>query len=386
MRAIALHLPINMKLKTKAVRQTAQVSNNLTITKKYQTIKLGIDWHAQEYRVVRLIDDSNPEPAQRFKPAAFLSWVTKQLTQAQKVYSCYEAGAGGFVLHRQLIALGVINYVVVPRKLDPQNQRVRNDQRDAAHLAQNLNLYVRGNHKAMSLVHVPSPEQEQRRQQSRHRQALQKDRLALASRGRCLLLCQGWIESNQWWKPSRWDRLRPHLPPWLVQELEIDRQLILAIDDKHREVVKAVEACASGDRPVGMGALSWEEINREVCDWHRFKNRKQPGAYTGLTGGVESSGDYRCDLPITKAGNIRLRVLLIELAWRMVRYQSQCPLIQRWRRVLLNPKPNKRARKRAIVAVARQLMTELWRWQTDLTTPKRLGWIMVADKQGQSQS
>jgi len=97
--------------KPKAQKQ-AEVSNNLRITKPYETIKLGIDWHAHHYRVVRIIDNAGPEPAQRFSPDHFLLWVEKQKQMAQQVYSCYEAGAGGFVLHRQLTAQSVTNYVV----------------------------------------------------------------------------------------------------------------------------------------------------------------------------------------------------------------------------------------------------------------------------------
>jgi hypothetical protein len=33
---------------------------------QYEVIKLGIDWHAAQYRVVRIIDGSGPERAQRF--------------------------------------------------------------------------------------------------------------------------------------------------------------------------------------------------------------------------------------------------------------------------------------------------------------------------------
>ena len=102
---------------------TSDVRAGQVANKKYQTIQLGIDWHAAQYRVVRLIDGAGPEPAQRFEPWAFLAWVKKQLTLAQKVVSCCEAGAGGFVLHRQLTELGVLNYVVAPRSLDPRNIR-----------------------------------------------------------------------------------------------------------------------------------------------------------------------------------------------------------------------------------------------------------------------
>jgi transposase len=357
-------------------RKKPAESQELSLTKKYNTIKLGIDWHAGYYKVVRIIDEAGPEPAQRFAPEQYLQWVEKQLTLADKVYSCYEAGPGGYVLHRALISRGVNNFVVVPRNLDAEGKRVRNDSREARELAQNLDRYLRGNDKAMRVVRVPTPEQEQKRQQSRQRQQMQKHRLALAAQGRSLLLAQGWRASNNWWRPRGWPTLRAQLPEWIAQALDVYHRLIVQVDQALKALTSAVTQAAPARRPRGLGALTFEEIDREVADWSRFTNRKSPGAYVGLVGGVEQSGAYKCDLPITKAGHMRLRRLLIELAWRMVFYQSQAPLIQKWKSVLLNPKAHRRARKKAIVAVARQLMVDLWRWRTGRATPEQLGWIM----------
>lgn len=61
----------------------------------------------------------------------------------------------------------------------------------------------------------------------------------------------------------------------------------------------------------------------------------------------------------------------------MVRWQPDSPLIQRWKHALLNPKAHARARKKAIIAVARRLAVDLWRWRTGRTTPEQLGWIMI---------
>jgi len=345
----------------------------------YETIKLGIDWHAREYRVVRIIDGSGPEPAQRFCPAAFLLWVSKQLNLASKVYSCYESGAGGFVLHRQLTELGVTNYVIAARKLDRDHPGVQNDALDARELAMDLDRYVRGNPKALRTVYVPSPEQEQRRQQVRQRGQLRNHRLSLAAQGRSLLLGQGWVVSNRWWNKSQWELLAKRLPVWLVERLEIFRRLIVVVEEELKGLTKAIEQSASSLRPKGMGALTLEQIEREVCDWKRFKNRKSVGSYAGLTGGVSASGQYQCDLPITKAGNVRLRTALIELAWRWVVYQPKCKLVQHWRKVLLSPQAHKRARKRAVIALSRALFVELWRWKTGRKKAEDLGWIMIPE-------
>jgi transposase len=344
---------------------------------QYEVIKLGIDWHAAQYRVVRIIDGSGPEPAQRFAPDRFLLWVAKQLTLAKQVYSCYESGAGGFVLHRQLTKMGVINYVIAARKLDRDQRGVQNDALDARDLAMDLDRYVRGNSKALRRVFVPTPEQEQRRHQVRQRNQLRAHRLSLAAQGRCLLLSQGYREANTWWKKNQWERLQQTLPAWLVERLEIHRRLIVVVEEELKTMTAAIEQCACPQRPKGMGALTLEQIEREVCDWSRFKNRKSIGSYAGLTGGVSASGDYHCDLPITKAGNVRLRTALIELAWRWVSYQHDCKLVQRWNKVFYGVGVHKRARKRAIIALARALFVDLWRWKTGRKKPEDLGWQMI---------
>ena len=80
---------------------------------------------------------------------------------------------------------------------------------------------------------------------------------------------------------------------------------------------------------------------------------------------------------LTKAGNRRLRTDLVELAWRLLLYQPKYYLVKKWKPVLLNPKAHARARKRAIIAFARQLLIDLWRWQTGRRTPEQLGWVMT---------
>ena len=163
----------------------------------------------------------------------------------------------------------------------------------------------------------------------------------------------------------------------MVEILTTFRELIEHFQKAIDAVQRKIEKAAPKLRPRGLGALGFEEIRREVADFGRFKNKKQPGGYVGLAGGVSASDKMKLDLPITKAGNRRLRAMLIETAWRWVFYQPQSKLVQRWSGVLLNPESHRRGRKRAIVAVARQLFVDLWRWQTGRATPEQLGWVMT---------
>jgi transposase len=115
-------------------------------------------------------------------------------------------------------------------------------------------------------------------------------------------------------------------------------------------------------------------LDREVCDWSRFRNRRQVSSYTGLCPGEYSSGGKRLQGSVTKHGNPRLRAALVELAWRLVRFQPQYPPVRK-RLALLAPgaRATGAVRKKAIVAVARQLAVDLWRLNTHQTTAEKLG-------------
>jgi transposase len=343
----------------------------------YDEIKLGIDWHAEHYRVSRMVDGTPPQPAQRFTPDAFLDFARKQLTLAKKVYSCYEAGPGAYFLHRQLTQLGVVNYVVHPVNLDPQHKHVATDKTDSRQLALNLDRFLHGNDKAICPVYVPDPQEEQRRALARQREQLRKQRHRLANIGRSLLLTQGWREKTTWWKNSRWAVLSTGLPDWLRQQLEVWRGLLQAVEEQLVQSTRTVEATAPKVRPRGLGPLTFAALLAEVCRWQRFKKARQIGGYTGLCGAVSSSGPRHLDLSIAKTGNSRVRRLLVELAWRIVLYQPNYPPAKKHAPVLLGLRSHARRKKQLIVALARQLAVDLWRWQTGQVTPQQLGWIMT---------
>ena len=355
----------------------AQVASEASAQTPYQQIKLALDVHAASIVVVRMIDGAKPQPPQTFKPADFLAWAKKQAALAQEVISCYEAGPTGFWLHRKLTALGVCNYVVCPTRLDERHHGVANDRTDALELATRLDRYLAGNDRALAVVRVPTEAEEQKRAHKRQRQQLREQRLSLAAQGRSLMLLHGRRETNHWWKADRWQRLEPELAAWLVERLKVFRDLIVTVDQAVRQLTGELEAKAPKVLPKGMGRLTYQAVETEVAAWDRFKNRRQVGSYAGLTGGVSASGQSSADLSITKAGNRRLRTDLVELAWRLLLYQPNYYLVKKWKSVLLNPKAHARARKRAIIAFARQLLIDLWRWQTGRRTPEQLGWVMT---------
>jgi transposase len=363
-------------MKTTNQQNNAQVDGAIVVSKPYRCIKLGLDVHADSIRVVRMIDGATPQPAQKMTPQEFPQWAAKQLSLADKVCSCYEAGPLGYGLHRKLLALQIENIVIRPQVLDEYRKRVKTDKTDALALVKRLDAYVRGNRKAFAVVRVPTEQEEQERTVSRQREQLVREVRRLGAQGRSLMLFHGFHIHGVWWR-LQWKTLEEKLPDWLVERLEVFRALLKVLDAQIRKLTQGVEAQAPAARPRGLGALSFEVIRREIGDWRRFSNRRQIGSYTGLCAGVSSSGGSRKTLSINKCGNPRLRSSLVTMAWRLVHYQPRCRLIQKWKRVLLKSQAAAGARKKAIVAVARQLAVDLWRWQTGRIQPDQLGWQMT---------
>lgn len=339
-------------------------------TGKAKLIKLGLDIHADSYRVVRQLDHATPQPAQKFTPEKFLEWAAKQTAQAEQVHSCYEAGPFGYRLHRQLLALGIQNVVVRPQNWDELGKGVKTDKTDALALVQRLDRYVQGNTKALAVITVPTPEQEQERALSRHREQLQRDRQTHEAQGRSLLLYQGRRVSGQWWREAAWEKLSPGLPEWLSQQLENLRSLILLADRLLAKVSVQIQSQAQ-PQPKGFGLLTSEILKREVLDWHRFKNRRQVASLTGMCPGVRASGRKSISGSISKHGNPRLRRTLVELAWRAARFQPDYGPVKKWQSVLAS-KAHPGGRKKAIVAIGRRLAIDLWRLATGRATAQQL--------------
>jgi transposase len=98
----------------------------------------------------------------------------------------------------------------------------------------------------------------------------------------------------------------------------------------------------------------------ELFAWRQFGNRKQVGGCVGLTPTPYQSGASQREQGISKAGNRRLRRLLVELAWCWLRWQPDSELSRWYRRRFGGG--NGRSRKVGVVALARKLLIALWKY------------------------
>ena len=346
-----------------------QVSQKRAPVEAGVTVKFGLDVHAAQITVCRQIDGQVAQPAQKFGWRECVEWLEAHVKAGAIVSSCYEAGPCGYGLHRQLTALGVVNYVVVAQRWDEQNQRVKTDARDARALCDRLDRYVRGNTTAFSLVRVPTPEQEQRRAVGRQRGTLVKERQRCVVRGHGLMLGQGVRAPEGWWEPKRWAQFRLELPEWLRAAVQTWQQYAERLEEEVDSWTAQVVAQGGGGRaPKGVGALTAALLHGEMLDWSRFQNRRQVASYTGLCPSEHSSGERRRQGAISKHGNPRVRHCLVEAVWRLLQWQPDYAPLRK-----LRAATGKRTRKRLAVAAARRLAIDLWRLNTGQCTAEKLG-------------
>ena len=153
-------------------------------------LKLGLDMHYRQVTVAMQEDCGPLKAVGKLSQDGFWGWVQKKQKEGWEVYSCYEAGASGYWLHRDLVGIGIKNQVVAP-KATGQDKRQKTDRRDSAELLDCLDQYLRGKKTALNPVAIPSLELEKNRALVRFHRQLMADRSRYESRGKGLLCAQG---------------------------------------------------------------------------------------------------------------------------------------------------------------------------------------------------
>ncbi|HEY2293293.1 MAG TPA: IS110 family transposase [Thermoanaerobaculia bacterium] len=294
------------------------------------------------------------------------------------IISCYEAGRDGFWLHRYLEHQGIENLVVDAASIEVnrRRRRAKSDNLDATKLVGMLIRWHLGEKKLWGVVHVPMAADEDHRQLHRELIALKAQRTEHTNRIKGLLAGIGLGTVIDAEFPGRLEGLRQWddtgVPSGLRQRLlrEFERwqlvgrqihdlgarrtQQIRDPDTPQREQVRLLLKLK------GIGEDTAWLLVREFFGWRGIRNRRELASLAGLTPTPYDSGESRREQGISKAGNRRVRWMMIELAWGWLRYQPESDL-SRWyqRRFAAG---NARLRKVGIVAVARKLLVALWKY------------------------
>ena len=344
--------------------------------KRSRVLKLGLDMHYRQVTVAMQEEDGPIKAVGKMGHEAFQSWVEKKLRAGWEICSCYEAGASGYWLHRELVAMGINNLVVAPRAMG-QDKGQKTDRRDSGELSDCLDRYLRGNGKALSVVAVPSPEQEQKRALIRYHRQIMADRNRYEARGKGLLCAQGIEVRGKWWQAGGWKELNSHprLKRWMKEQLQGWRSKLFAAEQQQQKLRRRIEALAPALLPKGLGAYSAVVLEYESKGLARFKTARAVSSYTGLCPGIHSSDGRGKEGSINRCGNAAVRWNLVEIVWRLLKWQ---PDYEPVRQLAAGLARSKRAKKRLVVKAARQLAIDLWRLQTGRVTAQDLGLIMQA--------
>ena len=110
----------------------------------------------------------------------------------------------------------------------------------------------------------------------------------------------------------------------------------------------------------GIGTVSSWAFVMEFFGWREFRNRRDVAALAGLAPTPYDSGGTVREQGISKAGSRRIRTLAVEIAWAWLRFQPQSKL-SRWY-IERFAGGGSRMRRIGIVAMARRLLIDLWRY------------------------
>lgn len=333
-------------------------------------------------------------PRERTVPALRMDRLVAEVERSKKhfglpaeapVASCYEAGRDKFWLHRALRAHGIANDVVESSSIEVKRQkrRAKTDGIDGRSLLRLLWRYHNGEREALRIVRVPTEEAEDQRELHRELATTKKERTEVVNRIKGLLFGQGVVLPKLDNLPAQLERVRLWngkplgcglkerlVRAWKVVELLTEqireiraerRRLLKEGKDEATECArKLIQVRAIGENAAWLFAA-------EFFAWRDFQNRRQVGGLAGLTGTPYQSGGTNREQGISKAGNRWVRGIVVEIAWLWLRYQPQSELSQWYERKYGHG--NSRLRRIGIVALARKLLIELWRYLQTGTPP-----------------
>jgi transposase len=290
-----------------------------------------------------------------------------------------EAGRDGFSVLRWLKELGIKSIVIdaASVEVNRQKRRPKTDRLDVQGLLAKLIQYDAGARYVWRVCHVPSEEAEDARRLHRERETVIAERTEHVNRMKGLLAVHGiqmrigpkFLEELDKVRDPRGRPLPQRACAELVREharLALVREHILAVEREMKARVKVQPApdASALERKAwcavqlkGIGPVVAETVVAELFGWRTFENRRQVGSAAGLTPTPYDTGKSQREQGISKAGNVRVRRVMVEAAWSWLRFQPDSALS-----VWFNERYSVRGKKKGIVALARKLLIAIWHW------------------------
>ena len=355
------------------------------------TMVVALELSGKSWEVGAVVPGVSRRPRRRLQPrdmAGLLTQLDRWRAEALKagrsicrVVLTYEAGRDGFWIARYLQVRGIEVRIMHPASIpvERKGRRAKTDRIDLDMLLRTCLAWLRGEPRVCSMVRIPGEAEEDLRRPERERDRLVSERVALENRIGNLLCLHGVAGFKPRLKKAaeRLEGLRGFagepLAPKLMEELrrlmvrhgvlseqlkeiEAAREQALAEAAEHDEAARQIRVLSW---LIGLGLGTATALVREVfC--RGFRDRKALASFVGLTGTPFNSGGMEREQGISKSGNPRVRRLLMQLAWRWLRFQPDSAL-SRWFHERTGGAQG-RIRKIMAVALARKLLVDLWRY------------------------
>ena len=324
-------------------------------------IWVGVDVHKNSYAIA--VRDQEGRAVQFTMAADNDAFVRKIASYGQPVAQvAYEAGPCGYSLYRACEAVGITALVAAPSRIPrPVTRGNKTDSLDCRKLADYAARDM------LVPVRVPTEAEEMLRGLQRRRHGL-TDRIRSTKQYIKSLLLEYHIEEPhglaKWSKASvealkhlaLGAALRDALGSYLreLSYLETERHTV------DQAITKAAPQAVSQRMRVlqsvpGVGSVLAMTFACEIFRPERFADGERLSSYVGLAPVVSQSGAGAITGSLVRTGQQRLRSLLVECAW-MHKGRDTCAELL-YRRILSRTGHTQKA----IVAVARRLLTLLWR-------------------------
>lgn len=241
----------------------------------------------------------------------------------EQVHFCYEAGPTGYGLYRLITGFGFPCTVVAPSLIPRKpGDHVKTNRRDALSLAKLLRAGE------LTAVWVPDEGHEAIRDLVRARSAAvetlrvhrQQVSAFMLKHGRIYPRKTGWtMRYLRWLQEQKFEHPAHQIAlQEMVDAVRLSKQRVERLERVIEEfiprwslapVVQALQALRGVDLIVAATFVT------EVGDLHRFESPRQLMGYLGLVPSERSTGTTIKRGGITKAGNGRVRQMLVESAW-----------------------------------------------------------------------
>ena len=288
----------------------------------------------------------------------------------------YEASALGFGLYDFLTGAGVETYVLAPTKIakSPRERRTKCDEKDAERLLDLLRGHVLAGN-ALPDVWIPDPQTREDREVVRARLDLSVKAVRVKAQAKMLLkrnglrrpegLGKGWTLAYRAWLRGLAGKKSALVYGARVALASLVRQLA-SLEKELKALDREIEALSRTERYAETARRMVEEghvglftamvMLTELGDLRRFTNRKQLGAFLGLTPSSHETGeDSDRKGHITHQGPWRVRRALCQMVWTLLRTDPEEKAYYE-RVVAKNPKK----KMIAVVACMRRLAVRLW--------------------------